>query len=83
MMGVAGLNGDPAYPPKSLRQTPPVPLGKTGQAMARGFDTLGWHWWPSDSAINTMPYDGRPACNNCGPCNTGCYTGAKSSTDVT
>ena len=83
MMGVAGLNGDPAYPPKSPRQTPPVPLGKTGQAVARGFDSLGWHWWPSDSAINTASYDGRPACNNCGPCNTGCYTGAKSSTDVT
>ena len=51
--------------------------------MARGFDRLGWHWWPSDSAIITRDYDGRRACNNCGPCDLGCPTGAKASTDVT
>jgi choline dehydrogenase-like flavoprotein len=83
MMGVAGLNGDPAYPPKSPRPTPPIPLGKLGETMARGFDRLGWHWWPSDSAIITRPYDGRRACNNCGPCDWGCPIGAKASTDVT
>src|SRR5262249_62042663 len=61
MMGVAGLNGDPAYPPKSPRPTPPIPIGKLGETMARGFDRLGWHWWPSDSAIITRPHDGRRA----------------------
>jgi choline dehydrogenase-like flavoprotein len=44
---------------------------------------LDWHWWPSDSAINTIEYDGRPGCNNCGPCDLGCSIKAKSSTDVT
>jgi choline dehydrogenase-like flavoprotein len=83
MMGVAGLNGDTAYPPKSPRQTPPVGLGKLGDKIAFGFDKLGWHWWPSDSAINTVEYDGRPGCNNCGPCDLGCSIKAKSSTDVT
>jgi choline dehydrogenase-like flavoprotein len=83
IMGVAGITGDPAYPIKSDRQTPPIPLGKTGQVMASGFDRLGWHWWPSDSAINTVEYDGRPGCNNCGPCNIGCSIKAKASTDVT
>jgi len=83
MMGVAGLDGDPAYPPKSPRQTPPVGLGKLGDKIAAGFDELGWHWWPSDSAINTVEYDGRPGCNNCGPCDLGCSIKAKSSTDVT
>ena len=58
MTGVAGLSGDPAYPPKSARQTRPVPLGKLGETIARGFDELGWHWWPSDSAILTEAYDG-------------------------
>jgi len=29
MIGVAGLAGDPAYPPKEV-QLPPVPLGRTG-----------------------------------------------------
>jgi choline dehydrogenase-like flavoprotein len=83
MMGVAGVTGDPAYPPKSPRQTPPIPLDTLGATMVRGFERLGWHWWPSDSAILTRDYDGRSACNNCGPCDLGCPTGAKASTDVT
>ena len=83
MMGVAGIAGDPAYPPKSPRQTPPIVLDTLGVTIARGFDRLGWHWWPSDSAIITRDYDGRRACNNCGPCDLGCPIGAKASTDVT
>ena len=83
MIGIAGRNGDPSQPPRSPRQTPPIPLGPLGEAMARGFDKLGWHWWPSDSAIVTAPYGDRPACNNCGPCDLGCPTGARSSADVT
>jgi choline dehydrogenase-like flavoprotein len=82
MMGVAGLAGDPAYPPKEL-PLPPVPLGKLGETIARGFDRLGWHWWPSDSAIATRPYRGRAQCINLGPCITGCAQGAKASTDIT
>ena len=57
MMGVAGLAGDPAYPPKEF-PLPPVPLGKVGHTLARGFNKLGWHWWPSDSAIATREYEG-------------------------
>jgi choline dehydrogenase-like flavoprotein len=83
MVGVAGVTGDPAYPPKSPRQTPPIPLGKLGHTIVRGFEQLGWHWWPSDSAILTQSYDGRQACNNCGPCDIGCSRGAKASADVT
>jgi choline dehydrogenase-like flavoprotein len=83
MMGVSGVTGDPAYPPKPPRQTPPIPLGKLGETIVAGFERLGWHWWPSDSAIITRDYDGRHACNNCGPCDLGCPIGAKASTDVT
>ena len=83
MMGVAGVTGDTAYPPKSPRQTGPVPLGKLGMTAAAGFDKLGWHWWPSDSAILTQRYDGRDPCNNCGPCDIGCTRRAKASADVT
>ncbi|MDX1649320.1 MAG: GMC family oxidoreductase N-terminal domain-containing protein, partial [Myxococcota bacterium] len=82
MMGVAGLAGDPAYPPKEV-PLPPVPLGRLGETVARGFNRLGWHWWPSDSAIATVPYEGRAACINLGPCISGCAQGAKGSTDVT
>ncbi len=83
MMGVSGLAGDPAYPPKRSDRMPPVPLGRMGETAARGFNALGWHWWPVDAAINTVPYRGRPACNNCGPCQQGCTTYAKASVDQT
>jgi choline dehydrogenase-like flavoprotein len=83
MIGVAGLTGDPSQPPRSPRQTPPIPPGPLAEAMARGFDRLGWHWWPSDTAIITADFNGRPACNNCGPCDIGCPTGSRSSADVT
>src|SRR5262249_62016783 len=75
--GAPGWPGDPAYPPKSPRQTPPIPLDTLGATIARGFDRLGWHWWPSDSAILTADYDGRRACINCGPWHLGGPAGAK------
>ena len=82
MMGVSGLPGDPAYPYHEP-PLPPLPLGKTGNALAHGFEKLGWHWWPSDSAILSREYEGRAACINLGPCLTGCAQGAKASTDIT
>ena len=49
MMGCSGINGDPANPPRSPRQMPPLPLGPDGERIAKAADKLGWHWWPSDS----------------------------------
>jgi choline dehydrogenase-like flavoprotein len=83
MMGVAGLPGDPAYPGDNANRMPPLPLGKTGEVLARGFNKLNWHWWPSDTAIATQPYDGRDKCINLGACLSGCAQGAKASTDIT
>jgi choline dehydrogenase-like flavoprotein len=84
MIGVSGLAGDPSQPPRSPRQTPPLPLGRLGETLAHGFEKLGWHWWVADSAIISAPYgEGRQACNHCGPCDIGCPTGARSSADVT
>ncbi|MFU8817758.1 MAG: GMC family oxidoreductase [Pseudomonadales bacterium] len=82
MMGISGLSGDPAYPPKPERM-PPVPLGRSGAKLARAFNALGWHWWPSDSAVATEDYDGRARCINLGHCLHGCAQGAKASTDIT
>ena len=81
--GVSGLTGDPSQPRRSARSTPPLPIGRLGETIAHGFDKLGWHWWVSDGAILSEAYDGRPACNLCGPCDIGCPTGARASTDVT
>ena len=82
MMGVSGLAGDPSYPPKQP-PLPPLPMGRVGETLARGFNRLGWHWWPSDSAIISRPYEGRDQCLNLAPCISGCAQGAKSSTDIT
>lgn len=82
MMRVAGLAGDPAYPPIDGLQ-PPVPLGRLGETLGRGFNQLGWHWWPAYSAITTRRGGRRDRCVNLGPCNTGCPQGAKASVDVT
>jgi choline dehydrogenase-like flavoprotein len=82
IMGVSGLGGDPMYPPKQA-PLPPLPLGLVGETMAKGFNKLGWHWWPADSAIVSAPYEGRDKCLNLGPCGTGCPQGGKSTTDIT
>ena len=50
MVGVSGLKGDPAYP-KIDNLLPPVDIGYSGALLAKAFNKLGWHWWPSYSAI--------------------------------
>ncbi|MEQ9640305.1 MAG: GMC family oxidoreductase [Alphaproteobacteria bacterium] len=82
VMGVSGLPGDPMYPPKQL-PLPPLPIGLVGETVARGFDRLDWHWWPSDAAILSQLYEGRDRCLNLNPCMTGCSQGAKGSVDIT
>lgn len=83
MIGVSGLAGDPANPPRSERQTPPLPIGKMGQTLVNGFEKLGWHWWVSDQGIISKPYNGRAACGLHGKCMFGCPMGAKFSADRT
>lgn len=83
MMGVSGVAGDPANPSRSPRQTRPLPLGRLGNTLVTGFENLGWHWWVSDQAIISEPYDGRPPCQLHGKCMFGCPIGAKASTDRT
>lgn len=82
MMGVAGLAGDPAYPPRPAPEFPPLALGSMGARAAKAFDALGWHHWPVNAAVLTRPRGQRKACNHCGPCSQGCVTGAKASTDI-
>lgn len=82
-MGIAGIPGDPAYPPRGPRQTAPIPPGPLSRAACRGFERLGWHWWPFDTAVITSDYGGRTACNYCGNCQSGCPRKSIGSTDVT
>jgi choline dehydrogenase-like flavoprotein len=49
IMNVCGVGGDPAYPDiKNLNKN--IPIGKVGIKIAKGFNSLKWHWWPSYSA---------------------------------
>ena len=81
--GVSGWPGDPAMPPRGPFQTRPGPRGAMGGVVARGFDALGWHWWPMPCAILAEGYDGRLACNNCGACQNGCPRGSLNDMAVT
>ncbi len=80
--GVSGLGGNPAYPPYEP-EFPPIPIGILGQTLAKGFNKLGWHWWPSDVAILSEDSDGRQRCVNAGTCDLGCAAAAKGSTSFT
>jgi choline dehydrogenase-like flavoprotein len=82
MMGVSGLAGDPAFPPTEPPM-PPLPLGRSGTLFANAMNKLGWHWWPSDTTVATVDYEGRARCINLGHCTPGCAQGAKASTDIT
>lgn len=80
-LGVAGLDGDPAYPPQEYHM-PPHPLGKGGMLMAEGLNKLGWHWWPGTNAIPTNKFKNMEKCVRWGVCETGCPAGAKASFDL-
>jgi choline dehydrogenase-like flavoprotein len=81
-MGISGITGDPANPPRATRTTPPLALGRSGEVIARGFDKLGWHWWPSDNAIISRNWNSRKGCDYRGRCNLGCALRARASVDV-
>lgn len=68
------------------REYPMPPLRDTDftRMMTEGARQLGWNAHRSPAAINSQPYDGRPACAYHGYCDTGgCHISAKNSTAVT
>jgi gluconate 2-dehydrogenase alpha chain len=85
-----GVQGDLAQMPATptLAHAPrskpfPMPAGPQQRAStlcADGARALGLHPYPFPQAINSRPYNGRPACNNCGFCDKyGCVIGARGS----
>jgi choline dehydrogenase-like flavoprotein len=81
--GVAGLAGDPAFPPGKGPPLPPPPLAPMGRRVARAHNELGWHWWPGPNAIATRPYKMLNPCTQRATCMWGCVEGAKGSVDRT
>ena len=69
-VGVAGTAG--ANPFAAPRSAPfPMPSGAPmfGATLSTAAaERLGFHPYAAPTAANSVPYDGRPACNNCGFC---------------
>src|SRR3954466_4059457 len=82
MMGTSGLSGDPLSP-LTHPPMPQQPMGLSGAIVGKTMNKLGWHWWPSDTTVATMDYEGRARCINLGHCTPACAQGAKASTDIT
>ena len=67
-LGVSGEPG-PFDPPRSRPYPmPPLPVKSSGVLLERGARALGYHPQPSQMAINSRTYNGRPACQHCGFC---------------
>jgi choline dehydrogenase-like flavoprotein len=80
-IGVAGLGGDPAYPPQDF-PLPPHPLGAGGVRMGQAMNKLGWHFWPGTQAIPSTAFKNMAQCVRWGVCERGCPAGAKASFDL-
>jgi choline dehydrogenase-like flavoprotein len=79
-VGVAGTAG--ANPFAGPRSGPyPMPSGAAmygATLSSAAAERLGYHPYAAPTAANSVPYDGRPACNNCGFCSYfGCPIHAK------
>jgi choline dehydrogenase-like flavoprotein len=82
-LGVSGEPG-PFDPPRSRPfPMPPLPVKSSGVLLERGARALGLHPQPCSMAINSRPYNGRLACQQCGFCfSFMCEYGAKSTSMV-
>jgi choline dehydrogenase-like flavoprotein len=70
-LGVAGDADRMAHLPRydSPYPMPPVtPDTIPGRTLHAGADALGWRTLPPPLAINSIPYNGRPACIRCPEC---------------
>jgi len=80
---LVGVAGDAAANPFAAWRSGPYPMppgapmyGATLSAAAA--ERLGYHPYEAPTGANSIPYDGRPACNNCGFCaQYGCPIHAK------
>lgn len=85
--GLLGVQGDvasiPAFVSKHQPQQKPFPMPPGAQQrssllLAKGAKHVGLHPFPFPMAINSVEYNGSPACNNCGYCSGyGCPISAK------
>jgi choline dehydrogenase-like flavoprotein len=82
-LGVSTPYPDVDLPQMPRAVNPPHGLSYASQVIKKGCDKLGIRSYPGPCAINSRPYDGRPACNYCGFCMAGCQIRANGNTLVT
>jgi choline dehydrogenase-like flavoprotein len=86
LCGVQGQAGANPFegPRSSDYPIPPGPLMYGSTVVGKGLAQLGYTMFPYPTAVNSIPYDDRPACVNCGFCSGyPCPINAKGSTAVT
>lgn len=86
LVGVQGkLGANPFESPRSGEY--PMPPGNPmygATVVDKGLSQLGYTMFPYPTAVNSIPYDQRPACVDCGFCSSyGCANNSKGSTAVT
>lgn len=81
--GVAGINNNPFEAPREPYPMPPHKMSWLAQVLSRGVTAVGATPLVAPLAINSVEYDGRPACTYCGWCFQGCPIDAKASSLVT
>jgi choline dehydrogenase-like flavoprotein len=89
LLGVAGdLEATPefvrALSPRGPYAMPPNPPMYAALVFAEAAAGLGYQAFPAPEAINSLPFDGRPPCHNCGYCaGYGCPINARAGAAVT
>ena len=86
LCGVQGMAGaNPFEGPRSSDYPMPPGAAMYGSTIVgQGLAASGYTMFPYPTAVNSIPYDNRPACSDCGFCSGyPCPTNAKGSTAVT
>jgi choline dehydrogenase-like flavoprotein len=65
-IGVSGLAGDPAQPPRAARPTPPCPSARAGARSRAGSSSAGTGGLPTTRSSRATTTDGRPATSAAG-----------------
>ncbi len=78
-----GVSGDAGSNPFAAPRSAPYPMPPgapmyVARLTSAAAERVGLHPYPAPTAANSVPYGGRPACNNCGFCAySGCPIHAK------
>jgi choline dehydrogenase-like flavoprotein len=85
---VTGLSGDAKAeekwrPPGEAYPMPPMKTFRNGEIWLKGFEAVGIPMVPAPVGMNSVEYNGRPACLYDGWCHVGCPIGALANPQVT